>query len=219
MTTPTAKLRLQERVIVALLSCRTIKEAAVRSEVCERSILRWMTEKEFKEAYAQAKSELLETAINKLRTAALDAGSRLHAVVLDSNAPAATAVTAAGRVYELLFRGIQVEDLDRRLSELEKKIGKGEPVTLTFADGSVRSISGTTRHWFALNRAMFERVNAQDDGLPIPKDPLSIELDWLAACVEVSEVDGQKFSLTKAILDGPVDCSPIDETGEDCLEV
>ena len=124
MTTPTAKLRLRERVIVALLSCRTVKDAAAECHVCERSIFRWMGEAEFKAAFATAKCELLSTAINKLRIAAFDAGERLHAVVLDVNAPVAAAVSASARIYELLYRGVEVEDFGTRLSELEKCIAE-----------------------------------------------------------------------------------------------
>jgi hypothetical protein len=83
-----------------------------------------MTETEFKAAYVAAKAELLESGINKLRIAVFDAGARLHAVVLDVNVPAPAAVSAAGRIYELLYRGIEVADFGARLTELEKSVAE-----------------------------------------------------------------------------------------------
>jgi hypothetical protein len=119
MTTPTAKLRVRERVIVALLSARTIKDAAVQSGVAERSIQRWLKESEFQEEYRNAKSELLEGSINQLRTAGFDAAQRLHKIILDPAAPATAVVAASTRLLDLLLKSVEIQDLVQRLDRLE----------------------------------------------------------------------------------------------------
>lgn len=125
MTTPTAKLRLRERVIAALLTCRTVREAARVCRVSERSIQRWLKEPEFQQEYQCKKNESLEGAVNQLRTAGFDAAQRLHKIVLDESAPLPSVVSASARLLELLLKACEIEDLGKRLDRLEESL-RGE---------------------------------------------------------------------------------------------
>lgn len=120
MSTRTAKERFRERAIAALLTCRTIAEAAEQAGVCERTLLRWKKEPEFQAAFAAAKGELLEIAVNKLRIAAPDAGDRLHRTVTGEIPPHPAAVAAAGKIYDLLFMGITATEISERLAKIER---------------------------------------------------------------------------------------------------
>jgi len=106
----TGKTRLQTQAISALLTKPTI-EAAAKS--CG------MQQPKFQEQYAQAKHDLLEGAVNRLRTAGFDAGMRLHKIVNDPDAPITAVVSAAGRLLELLLKSVEIEDLSKRLDRLE----------------------------------------------------------------------------------------------------
>lgn len=120
MTTPTARLRLRERVIAALMSCRTVKDAALECRVSERSIQRWLKEPGFQEVYRSAQSEYLEGAINQLRCAGFDAAQRLHKIILDESAPLPSVVSASARLLELLLKSVEIQDLAKRLDRLEE---------------------------------------------------------------------------------------------------
>ncbi|MGB8481738.1 MAG: hypothetical protein WCE63_23290 [Acidobacteriaceae bacterium] len=126
MTTPQAKLRFRERAISALLTCRTIKKAAEEADVSERTMLRWMKDESFCADYERAKRELLSGAINRLRLGSFDAAMRLHRTVVDRNAPVAVAVSASGRLLDILLEAVKHEDLSHRLDKLEELIEKGD---------------------------------------------------------------------------------------------
>jgi hypothetical protein len=90
-----------------------------------------------------------------------------------------------------------------RIELLERRMVT-DPITLTFADGSTRTLRGSTQHWRALTAAMFARDSAEAAGLPVPGDCKSTtmltELTWLAECVEITGTNSQPFYLTKALI-------------------
>ena len=65
--TQTGQKRKHEQAIQALLTTATIGEAAAQCGISERTLLRWLAESEFSEAYQKAKSDLLAAATGKLR--------------------------------------------------------------------------------------------------------------------------------------------------------
>lgn len=94
------------------------------------------------------------------------------------------------------------KNIRQRIEALEARYQR-EPVILHFADGSQRTIRGNIKHWFALNRAAFERMNAEDEGLPVPENPLSDEVEALKSSIRIDEPAGM-FNLLWAILSGPI---------------
>jgi hypothetical protein len=115
----TGKTRLQTQAISALLTKPTIEAAAKSCGITGRTLLTWLQQPKFQEQYAQAKHDLLEGAVNRLRTAGFDAGMRLHKIVNDPDAPITAVVSAAGRLLELLLKSVEIEDLSKRLDRLE----------------------------------------------------------------------------------------------------
>ena len=122
----TGKTRQMEAAIAALLTCRTIVEAAEQCKVSKRTLLRWMQHEQFKKQYADAKREMLSGAINRLRSAGFDAGGRLHIAVKDKASPPAVAISAASRILDLLLKAVELEDLTERITALEESGAKGK---------------------------------------------------------------------------------------------
>lgn len=122
----TGKTRQMEAAIAALLTCRTIVEAAEQCKVSKRTLLRWMQHEQFKKQYANAKREMLSGAINRLRSAGFDAGVRLHIAVKDKASPPAVAISAASRILDLLLKAVELEDLTERITALEESGAKGK---------------------------------------------------------------------------------------------
>ena len=120
------KSRKQEQAIGALLSTPTIGEAAERAGLGVRTLKRWLVDAAFSAEYAKAKQALLESAVNRLRMAAVEFVNVLQAVASDATAPAGSRAAAAGRGLELLLKATAFEDIERRLSELERSVAKGD---------------------------------------------------------------------------------------------
>jgi hypothetical protein len=83
-------------------------------------------------------------------------------------------------------------NLERRLALLKARIG-AEAVTLHMADGSVREIRGTPRHYFELCALL----GTEGDG------PLYSELTWIRDAVEIDEGGRHIYELLTALASGP----------------
>lgn len=114
------KSRKKGLAIAALLSSATIADAATQVGVSERTLVKWLSEEEFVTAYRQAQGRLLEQSINSLRQAALVFTTTLRDVAADTDAPPGSRAQAARSGLEVLLRAVTLEDLERRLSELER---------------------------------------------------------------------------------------------------
>lgn len=112
--------RKKEQVIAALLSTPTISEAAERAGLSVRTVKRWMRDADFSAEYMAAKQGLLEGAVNRLRASAMEFVTTLHAVAVDLTAPPASRATAARSGLEVLVKFVTLEELERRLTELER---------------------------------------------------------------------------------------------------
>jgi hypothetical protein len=112
--------RKQEEAIVALLVQRSIEEAARVADVGVRTLYRWMAEPEFDAAYRKAKRAAFRQSVARLQQASSAAVSTLLKVMVDPATPAATKVRAADSVLDHSAKAIELEDIDARVSELER---------------------------------------------------------------------------------------------------
>jgi hypothetical protein len=112
--------RKQEEAIAALLSQRSIEEAARASNVGYRTLIRWMKLAEFRTAYRDARRAAFGQAIARLQQASAAATSTILKVMVDTNTPASTRVRAADCVLGHAAKAIEIEDIEARVSELER---------------------------------------------------------------------------------------------------
>lgn len=125
MTGHGAKLgRKQEDAIVALLTHRTVEEAARAVNVSTKTLLRWQKEPEFEAAYRAAKRVAFGQSIARLHQLSSAAVSTLGKVMLDPATPPATRVRAADSILGHTTKAIELEDIEGRLSELELAAGE-----------------------------------------------------------------------------------------------
>ena len=114
--------RQMERTITALLSANTLEGAAKKATISKRTLLRWMEQPDFRDAYAKAKRQMLRTA-----TAILTRDAGKAAVVLTkifSGRPTenqAARVSAAKATLRLALDAFTLEDLEERLHKLESQ--------------------------------------------------------------------------------------------------
>jgi hypothetical protein len=112
--------RKKEEAIVALLSHRTVEEAANAIGIAPRTLLRWLQISEFRKEYLKARREVVCQGIARLQQATGAAGVTILKLMTDPNVPAAVRLRAAEAVFSLALKGVEVEDIDVRVTELEQ---------------------------------------------------------------------------------------------------
>ena len=112
--------RKQEEAIAALLSHRSIDEAAQAIHIAPRTLLRWLQLAEFNAAYRSARRAAVSQSVARLQQATSAAVSTLLKVMVDPNTPASTRVRAADSVLDHSAKSIEIEDIEARVAELER---------------------------------------------------------------------------------------------------
>src|SRR5712691_409600 len=110
----------QEEAIAALLSHRNIEEAASAVGIAAKTLLRWLKEPAFDAEYRRARRAAFSQSIARLQQASGAAVSTLLKIMVDPNAPASTRVRAADSVLDHGAKAIELEDIEVRVSELER---------------------------------------------------------------------------------------------------
>jgi phage terminase small subunit len=114
------KSRKREGLILNLLACKTVAEAANASGISERTALRWLADPQFKTQFQRAKSELLDRGIMELRQGATEAAEALKKIVTKGKREHAR-VSAAIGLWRLLLDAHQLQELEQRLAALEEQ--------------------------------------------------------------------------------------------------
>ena len=110
----------QEKAITALLTSHTIAQAAKAAGVSERTLFRWLQEEAFQGEYRRARWLAAGQAIAMLQKISSEAARALQDVFNDSEAPASARVSAARAVIELSLKSIEIENLELRITKLER---------------------------------------------------------------------------------------------------
>ena len=119
--------RKKEEAIAALLTQRIIEEAAKSIGVGANTSLRWMKEPEFTRAYREARRQAFGQSLARLPQATSAAAATLMKIMVDQNAPASTRVRAADSIFNHAAKAIEIEDIDARVTELERAAGTQKP--------------------------------------------------------------------------------------------
>jgi hypothetical protein len=108
-----------EQAVAALLSHRSIEDAAREVGISRNTLVRWMKEPEFQAECREARRAILSHAIGRLQDAAGAAAMTLLKIMLDPNAPAATRLRAAEVVLEQAAKAGEMEGIEDRHAKLE----------------------------------------------------------------------------------------------------
>ena len=118
--------RKQERAIAALLTTDSVTQAASVAGVGERTLYRWLQDPAFLEQYRKARKAALDQAISTLQERSNKAARALIDIVEDREMPPSTRVMAAREILQTSIKGVERDDFESRLEQLEKMIMKGE---------------------------------------------------------------------------------------------
>jgi hypothetical protein len=108
-----------EQAIISLLTHVTIGQAAKAAKVNEATLRRWMREPAFKEAYHNARADLLQQALGHAAEGLVEAALVLRQILCNQDAPASARVAAAKALFDLSFKDRDIEHLEARLAVLE----------------------------------------------------------------------------------------------------
>ena len=112
----------QEAAILALLTARTVEEAASTAGVPPRTLHRWMREPVFDAGLREAKRAAFGQGIARLHQMCSAAVTTLGRVMVDAKTPPATKVRAADSILNHTARAIEIEDVEARVSALEASV-------------------------------------------------------------------------------------------------
>lgn len=110
-----------EKLISALISCNTIKEASQQSGVPERTIYTYMQKPDFKQQLNEAKNKMLERTIAKLSSSTTEAADVLNEIMNDKAANPQVRVSSARSVLEFASKYTETLDIVQRLEALERQ--------------------------------------------------------------------------------------------------
>jgi transposase-like protein len=112
--------RKKEEAIAALLSHKSVEEAARAVDLDPNTLLRWLQLPEFKAEYLKARREAVQQSVARMQQATGAAAITVLKLMTDTNVPAAVRLRAAECVFDQAIKGLEFEDIEARVSELER---------------------------------------------------------------------------------------------------
>src|SRR5450432_3204125 len=109
----------KDAAILALLSARSVEEAARSADVTRRTLYRWLADPEFDAAYRSAKRAAFGQALARLQQGSAAAATTMLKIMLDTSTSPSTRLRAADCVLGHAKNAIEIEGIEARLSDLE----------------------------------------------------------------------------------------------------
>src|ERR1035438_4653807 len=115
--------RKQEVAIAALLTQRNLEEAAGAAGIGTRTLIRWMKLPEFDAAYREARRKAFGQSIAILQQGTSAAATTLLKLLIETGTPASVRARVADSIFHHAAKAIEIEDIEARVSELERTAG------------------------------------------------------------------------------------------------
>jgi len=112
----------QLRAIVALLEEPTLKKAAATAGVNPSTLWRWLKTTDFRHAYMLARWKAVQQGIARCQRFTAEATSVLNQIMRDESVSASTRISAAKSIVQNALRGVELEDHDERLAQIQRDI-------------------------------------------------------------------------------------------------
>jgi len=113
----------KKRVFIAALStCTTVRAAAKKAGIGERTAWRWLDDPDIKAAVNERQTEVLAQVTRVTVASMTEALDVLRGIMLDVNNPPTPRVTAARAILETGLRFKELVELAERIARLEARI-------------------------------------------------------------------------------------------------
>lgn len=110
----------KEKLLVALLTSRTKKEAAAAAGISDRTMRSYFEDKEFCQRYREAFAGVVQDATRRAQQLLEPALSTLQTVMEDEEIPAQARITAAKAIIDYSLKLTEQADILEQLRELER---------------------------------------------------------------------------------------------------
>jgi transposase-like protein len=114
----------KEEAIAALLSSKSVEDAARAIGINPNTLLRWLEIQEFRDAYRKARREAVGQSVARLQQATGAAAITILKLMMDASSPPAVKLRAAECVFDRAMQGIELEDIEARVAALEQAAPK-----------------------------------------------------------------------------------------------
>ncbi len=111
-----------DKMILALLSCKSVKQAAKKCGCTERTLYRRLQEPEFKARYDADRRAMFERASTGLQLYVADAIEAMGEIVADKKASQQTRLNAADAIIRNTLKLTERCDILDRLDALERRV-------------------------------------------------------------------------------------------------
>lgn len=109
-----------EKIIAALISSKTVKEASELCGISERQIYKRLNDEEFKIEYNSARTRIVTQAVGNIQGLLGEAIERLRSVMNDSDSSPQTQINAADAILRHCLKLTETADVMQRLDKLEE---------------------------------------------------------------------------------------------------
>jgi hypothetical protein len=110
----------KEKLLAALLTSRSKKEAAAAAGIAERTMRTYFEDPEFCQRYREAFAGVIEDATKQAQALLMPALSTLQTVMEDEEIPAQARITAAKSIIDYSLKLTEQADVLEQLRELER---------------------------------------------------------------------------------------------------
>ena len=110
----------KEKLLAALLTSRSKKEAAAAAGIAERTMRTYFEDPEFFQRYREAFAGVIEDATTQAQALLMPALSTLQTVMEDEEIPAQARITAAKSIIDYSLKLTEQADVLEQLRELER---------------------------------------------------------------------------------------------------
>lgn len=117
----------QAKAIAALIEEPTVAKAALAAEVSQATLFRWLQQPAFQRAYMQARWKTVQQSIARVQGFTSEAASVLRNIMNDPALPAYARVAAANSIFNNGLRGVELEDHDERLAQIQQDLAAVKP--------------------------------------------------------------------------------------------
>lgn len=110
----------KEKLLAALLTSRSKKEAAAAAGIAERTMRTYFEDPEFCQRYREAFAGVIEDATRQAQALLMPTLSTLQTVMEDEEIPAQARITAAKSIIDYSLKLTEQADILEQLRELER---------------------------------------------------------------------------------------------------
>lgn len=114
----------QEKFIISLMSKATTEEAIKDAGINRSTAYKYLRDSDFSNEYRRIRRETMQQVTSKLQNASFIAVETLLDVMADKElSTSSSRVQASRTVLENAYKGIEMDDLQQRIEQLEERFG------------------------------------------------------------------------------------------------